>query len=205
MQSNYNNNFATSENASIALKMADLFDRADGIRYIEPYYQPQIIDNDLTYGTIAMGQGNPELDSRLAATRQPKLHYPDNMKLPHHTRNGGFNDTIPAPVPLSEALMYVRNEMQNGVGQLSQMENKPGEYDKKRSYQLPSGGYMNHTKGGDIVTKRPVKEKKEKKGKSKPSKNVLSKLTDVKPKKKSEPKSDGKKISGKFSILNKVL
>ncbi len=204
MESNYNNNFATRENASIALKMADLMDLQTGDRYIEPYYQPQIIDNDLTYGTIAMGQGNPELDSRLAATRQPKLHYPDNMKLPTHTRNGGFNDTIPAPVPLSEALMYVRNEMQNGVGQLSQMENKPGEYDKKRSYYpLPSGGYMNHTKGGDVISKRPVKEKK---GKStKPSKNVLSKLTDVKPKKKSEPKSDGKKISGKFSILNKVL
>lgn len=199
MENNYNNNFATRENVSIALRMADFHDQNMG-SYIENYPQPEVYNEDRTFGTIAPGQGDAALDDRIASTRQPKLHYPSVGRLPTKTMTGG-PDYIAAPLPLSNSLAYVRDEIQEGgPGQLTQMKGKMGERDVVRQYKLPNGAYLNHTKGGMIQSKTPVKEKKVK---SKTGKEVLSKISSIKPAKKSS--SEDKKISGKFAILNKLL
>lgn len=199
MENNYNNNFATRENVSIALRMADFHDQNMG-SYIENYPQPEVYNEDRTFGTIAPGQGNAALDDRIAATRQPKLHYPSVGRLPTKTMTGG-PEYIAAPLPLSNSLAYVRDEMQEGVSQLTQMKGKPGERDQPiRQYKVPNG-YMNHTKGGIIQSKKPVKEKKVKST----GKEVLAKISSVKPPAKKKSSSDDKKISGKFAILNKLL
>lgn len=192
MYSNYNNNYATPQNASVAIRLADLEDLQQGYpsQFIERDPQPDIYHQpSRVYGDIGLGQGNPERDIRAADTTLDHLAYPTPGHIIDRSDTMGI---MPSSQPFRQATVYVNEEATRGAYQDTRMDGKRGE----RSANAVGRGRGRPRKGSEpqpIVAKKGI-IRQFVKGPVKKSTRAKKKDDD-----------DDSKVPSKMSILNKVL
>ena len=195
MYSNYNNNYATPQNASVAIRLADLEDLQQGYpsQFIERDPQPDIYHQpNRVYGDIGLGQGNPERDIRAADTTLDHLAYPTPGTIMDRSDTMGV---MPSNQPFRQAQIYVNEEASRGVYQDTRMDGKRGE----RSANAVGRGRGRPRKGAEplpVVAKKGII--------SQFVKGPVKKSTRKAPAKKKDDDDDSK-VPSKMSILNKVL
>ena len=192
MYSNYNNNYATPQNASVAIRLADLEDLQQGYpsQFIERDPQPDIYHQpSRVYGDIGLGQGNPERDIRAADTTLDHLAYPTPGNIMDRSDTMGI---MPSSQPFRQAAEYVNEEATRGAYQDTRMDGKRGE----RPASAVGRGRGRPRKGAEP---QPVVAKK----------GIISQFVKGPVRKSTRAKKkdddDDSKVPSKMSILNKVL